>query len=325
MATIDWAEIREQTLKDFTLAALPPTLKLPSLPHAVTEFAQASNREGVSVKELAGIVETDAGLTVELLKHVNSAFVGMRHKATSVQPALSMLGLRPSRTLLMTTGMKAAVQARKSKLINQSCFWNASLQKALFAKEVARLLNADVNLAFLGSLLQDYLLPVVTNELFEPYLRFVETRSDQPIGMWEFEQQTFGWDHAYAGASLAHRWKLPDDLVCCILFHHMGLRILTDKVVGRSAVAAVAISAMLPDQLRQNYRGLEQLAQLAEKWPAFNLQELTERVDEQHGELAMGVRNDFPLSRRCRTILEKSGAESHEAYNDGSLATCAST
>ena len=35
--------------------------------------------------------------------------------------------------------MQAAVRAKQSKLINQSVFWNASLQKALFAKEVAQL------------------------------------------------------------------------------------------------------------------------------------------------------------------------------------------
>jgi len=185
---IDWSGIYEETLGDFTLAALPPTLKLPALPHAVTLYMQKSKEPDVSSKELAGIVETDTGLTVELLKYVNSTFVGLRHKAKSVQQALSLLGQRQSRSYVVTMGMQAAIQSRKSKLIHQTSFWNASLQKALFAREVAELLKTNADVAYAGALLQDYLLPVITNDLLDDYLRFVETRADQPDCLCDYEQ-----------------------------------------------------------------------------------------------------------------------------------------
>jgi serine/threonine-protein kinase len=319
MAELDWTAIREEALGTFTLAALPPTLKLPALPHAVTLFLQKSNDPKAEAKELSQIIETDTGLTVELLRYVNSTFVGLRNKAKNVHQALTLLGMRQSKMFVVTTGMQAAVQSKQSKLINQSCFWNASLQKALFAKEVAVLLKADGDTAFAGALLQDYLLPVLTNDLFDAYLKFVETRERQVESMCDFEEQAFGWDHALAAACLAHRWNLPDDLVCCILFHHRGLRLLTDPQLGRSPVAAVAISALLPDQLRQSYQGLEQLLLLQSKWPAFDLMRLAEAVDEKHAKLGMGVRNDFPLTRRCRLAFDGS-----VAYSDGILACTSS-
>jgi serine/threonine-protein kinase len=216
--------------------------------------------------------------------------------------------------LLIATGMEAAVRARNSKLINQGCFWNASLQKALFAREVAGLLKADGDAAFAGALLQDYLLPVLTNDLYDGYLDFVQSREGQPESVCDFERTKFGFDHALAAAALAHRWNLPDELVCCILYHHEGLRILADPDLGRSSVAAVAISALLPDQLRQQYRGLEQLIKLSEKWAKFNLKQLSETVDQKHAELGLGMRNDFPLSRRCSAVLGDP-----ESYSDGSL------
>jgi len=165
--------------------------------------------------------------------------------------------------------------------------------------------------AFAGALLQDYLVPVLTNDLFESYLEFVQSRSRQPETLCEFEQNRFGWDHALAGACLAHRWNLPDDLVCCILYHHSGLRILAHPTLGRSPVAAVALSALLPDQLRQHYHGAELLSRLEQKWPAFQIEPLAEAVDRQHEAMNLGVRNEFPLSRRCR--------ERPEAYRDGTL------
>jgi len=70
-------------------------------------------------------------------------------------------------------------------------------------------------------------------------------------------------------------------------------------------VAAVALSALLPDQLHQCRSGLEQLALLETKWPAFRFEELICAVDAQHQEMGMGVGNDYPLMRRCRQFLEK--------------------
>lgn len=317
MPEIDWSSICQEALGTFAAAELPPTLSLPALPHAVTQFSEKSSKPNVELKVLAEIIETDTGLTLELLRHVNSAFIGLRNKARTAQQALSLLGLRQTRMLLLTAGMKAAVQARQSKLINQACFWNASLQKALFAREVAKLLQADAELAFAGALLQDYLIPVLTNDLDKVYLEFIQTRERQPLSICDFEQQQFGWNHALAGACLALRWKLPEDLVCCILFHHHGLRILTDPKLGRTAVAAVAIAALLPDQLRQTYQGLEQLLFLQTKWPAFQLEQLAEKVDQQHAEVGMGVRNDFPLIRRCRPAIDAS------VLQDGTLTAAA--
>lgn len=319
MADIDWAKLREESLGAFTLQALPPTLQLPALPHAVTMFMEKSKDERVPLKQLAGIVETDTGLTLELLRHVNSAFLGLKQKAKTVQQAISLLGLRQSRLFLIATGTQAAICARKSKLLNQTSFWNASLQKALFAREVARLLQTDVDVAFAGSLLQDYLLPVLSSELYEQYVVFVDQRAEQPECLCDYEREIFGWDHAMSAACLACRWKLPDELVCCILFHHHGLRIMADPQLARSPVGAVALSALLPDQLRQHYHGLEQLVLLQKKWPAFNLEELVKTVDAEHAASGMGVANDFPLARCCKQVLSTLAVD-ETAENSAELA-----
>jgi HD-like signal output (HDOD) protein len=311
---MDWAGIRSEGLSGFAMTAIPPTIQLPALPHAVTLFMQRSTDEVTPLEELAKILETDASLTIELLRYVNSSFLGLRQKAKSVQQALSLLGRRRSRMLVFATGTEAALRARKSKLINQGAFWNACLQKALFAREVATLLGTDVEVAFAGGLLQDFLLPVLTNDLFEGYLDFVQSRPTQPETLCEFEQKQFGWDHALAGGCLAHCWNLPDELVCCILYQHSGVRILAHEQLGRTAVAAVALSALLPDQLRQHYHGLDLLRKLEAKWPAFRLDRLAQSVDEQHRAMSVGVQNEFPLSRRLVCL-----ADAPEAYQDGSL------
>jgi hypothetical protein len=75
--------------------------------------------------------------------------------------------------------------------------------------------------------------------------------------------------------------------------------------LGPTAVAAVALSALLPDQIRQQEGGLVTLRMLEEKWTAFNLEKLAETVDAKQAAMNLGIENDFPLSR----VIKSSSAE----------------
>lgn len=301
---ITYRPLIDEAVAGFQLGDLPRAVKLPALPVAVMKFVEQSRDDDVSLRQLTTTIETDSGLTLELLKHVNSAALGLRHRTTSVAQALALLGRRQSVLFLVAKGLEAAMRSRQSKLINQTCFWNASFQKALFAREVALLLKTDSDAAFAGAMIQDFLLPVVTNQFLEGYLKFIEKRNELPATLVEYEHATFGWDHAIVAAALADQWHLPEELTCCLLYHHHGLDILHHPDLKRSPVAAVAISALLPDQLRQHIAGLEELHQLQSQWDAFDVIALAEKVDLMQLENDLGVRNEFPLTRRCQPIAK---------------------
>lgn len=299
---MNWAKLADEALAGFQISSIPPTVELPALPHAVTLFVQRSRDASVTLNELAEILETDSTLTVELLKHVNSSFCGLRNKAKTVLQAITLLGCARCRLFVIATGMEAAVRAQCSKLIDPTAFWSDTLQKAIFAREIALLLRTDPDVAFVGALLQDYLLPFLTNALTEDYRQFIGSRETPLAMLSKFEEAHFGWDHALVGACLAHAWGLPGELVCSILYHHGGLHILTDARLGRSPVAASALSALLPDQFCLPDHGFELLAKLEQKWPAFCLERIAESVDRQHQEMALGVRHDSSLVQWCKNL-----------------------
>ena len=170
---MNWARIAEEALTGFPLSSLPPTVELPALPHAVTLFVRRSRDEAVPLHDLAQILETDSALTIELLKYVNSSSNGLRNKATTVLQAITLLGCARCRLFVIATGMGAAVRSQCSKLIDQTAFWSDTLQKAIFAREIALLLRTDPDVAFVGGLLQDFLLPFLTNSLSEDYREFL--------------------------------------------------------------------------------------------------------------------------------------------------------
>lgn len=284
MEATQWTALRQAKLAHLDVSTLPPDLKLPILPQALTEFSQKASNPDANAKELATIVESDAGLTCELLRFVNSAAAGLRCKVNSVAQAIQLLGIRNSSLLLTTTAVRSAMSMRKSKLINFQLFWNTNYERALFARDLAETMHADKELAFAGAMLQDFMLPILTSELLDFYVKFSERSGRGSLSLVVYERQIWGWDHALAAGRFMQDWHFPDDLVCCVLYHHQGLDILSDPALGRTALGAVAIAGLLPDFFHQTADGLERLLKLDVAWPAFRLHDRLKRVAAQFQE-----------------------------------------
>ena len=296
-APFDWKILSANSVASVNSELLPTSIELPALPHAVTEFVQKSAMPNFDVSELAAIVEKDASLTVELLKHVNSAIYEMRNPIRSVQDAIVHIGVNTAKLHLLAVGMKAATRALKTKLINQRNFWNESLQRALFAREIARRMKLDPGLAFLGGLLQDYLLPVLTNTYDKQYLQFLDVPLGQGKDLAVWERETFGFDHASAGACYAAQWHFPADLLCSIFFHHSLESTLQGTHAEFFKLFPIALASLLPDQLRQTPTGFQTLIKVSRRCRAIDLTDVCQTVDTEQMKLAEGYEIPNHLSQ----------------------------
>ncbi len=303
MPTVNWTELRRSLVGDRDPSVLPPNIRLPMLPHAVLEFSRKAEDPDAGPHELGRIIETDSGLSCDLLKYVNSSRFGLKIKASSAQQAITILGIRNSKLFLLTAGVQHAMKSCHSKLVNFQSFWLTNLERALFAKDVAGLLRANADVAFAGSMLHDFLLPLLSNEQYDAYLKFTQIAEEQRPRLVDYERKSFGWDHPLATAQVLMSWSFPDDLICCVLLHHGGLEMLRHQELGKTAVAAVAVAALIPDALRQSGAGLELLIQLDAIWPELHLTERADRVSAQMDEMTPLARQHFSLKRRCEKLL----------------------
>jgi HD-like signal output (HDOD) protein len=276
---MNWTELRHSLLGDQKRRLLPPKVKVPVLPIVLTKFCRKADDPRVSPCELAAIIEADAGLTCDLLRHVNSARVGLRNKASSSQQALTLLGIRTTKLILLTASVQAQFSKCKTKLVDLKDFASTNLERALFAREIALILKADADVAFAAAMLQDFLLPLLSDEMPEKYGQFLDRQSKTPGDFAALEQEAFGWNHAFAAGNLMWDWGFPDDLICAVLLHHRGLSILADKDLAKTAVAAVNIASLLPDPWNQAPGGVDLLTRLAARWPALDLPAIAERVE----------------------------------------------
>ncbi|MEZ6125165.1 MAG: HDOD domain-containing protein [Planctomycetaceae bacterium] len=166
-----WRQLCDSTIGALKSIELPDDLQIPSLPAALNDFLDASADPNFDVRRLADIVEHDPGMTVDLLKCVNVASSGTRPVKTPFE-ALVRLGVPQARSYLMAAGIKGAMLAYESRLMNHRSFWNESVRRALFARECAANMGVDQNLAFISGLIQDFMLPVLTNQFDKEYIRF---------------------------------------------------------------------------------------------------------------------------------------------------------
>ncbi len=300
---IQWTKFRQQLIGEQYESVMPPRVKLPTLPQALLEFNRKAEDPNAGPAELGKIIESDTGLTCDLLRYVNSSTFGLRTKASTAQQAIAMLGIRPAKLFLMSAGVEHAIKASKSKLINLQTFCLTNLERALFAKAIARRLRADGDLAYAASMLQDFLLPTLTNELFEIYFKYAQTPENVRRPLVDYEKSALGWDHAFATGQVLMGWKFPDDLACCVLLHHGGLGVLCDPELGRSAAAAVAVAGLMPDILRQSGDGLSLLMKLNDIWPGFELLDVAQQVAEQMEAMSPLAGQHVTLARRLEKLL----------------------
>lgn len=299
----DWKEIRTSILAENSDSVLPPSVKLPILPKALADFRKKAEDPEADTNVLSQIIASDAGLSTELLRNVNTCSTGTNSKVTSVKQALMIMGIPATLLHLTTSGIKQALKSSSSKLINFQSFWNANLERSLFAREIAKLLNADTDLAFTAGMLQDFLLPLTTNQMLDDYLEFMGHRDDY-ASLVSFERKKFGWDHALAAAQVMHAWQFPDELVCCVYYHHQGVDILKDEELRNTSAAAVAISSLIPDAMRQEHNSLMKLVELEKEWGELKLLSIAERVNDQFQEMS-NVRNHFPFLRVYQNAIKR--------------------
>ena len=193
--------------------------------------------------------------------------------------------------------MRASLLSSKSHLINTGFHWTESLQRTVFARTIAEMTGAEASIAFEGALLQDFMLPVLTNNYLDAYKAFQEA-PEAWSSLCEFERDTFGWDHAQVAAFIADRWQFPDKLVCGIFHHHHLEAILTHPVLGKTFVLPVALAGLLPSQIRQDSIGLEVIRQLNESVGSIDFIEMARAVDEEVQTAAGGETRGFSLTEQ---------------------------
>ena len=199
---------------------------LPPLPVIAQQLVGALNNPETSIDDIVDIIKKDPTLTSRILGLANSAFFGFNRKVYTLNEAIiNVLGLDLVRGLGLTMVMGGVFDMRKCSEFDITRHWCSALMTADMASRTARLLKPEQEInhqnLFLYGLLHNFGIlilvdrfPQIMTEIFNVAKRHMERR------LIHTEQAILDMDHHQAGAWLAKKWQLPDDIISVIQHHH---------------------------------------------------------------------------------------------------------
>lgn len=275
--------------------------KLPVPPQSVIEFSARARQPNVSVADLSSVVECEPALTTELLRNVNSCMHGLRNKVDSIPQAISLLGIPNSTTILLTSALANAVERNDSPLVPNAIHRRETVERSVFARQVAKQLRLDPTLAYTAAMLQDILLPILVSQYQVEYHKYLHD-SDCP-SLVDFELETFGWTHPQLTAKTLLKWGFSEPMAIAVMQHHDSPETLLVQDQKPNPAFPGACSGLLMDVMRQSPDGVTRLVDLQGMDRRLNLIEIANAVDESMKELGAGLQNPVSLVHRIQNAM----------------------
>ena len=231
----------KQTLRDRVLNC--PTL--PSFPAVALEVLRLTQDQESDAAKLAAVMSSDAALTSRLLRTVNSSFYGHDHEISSVQHAVTILGVDSVKVLVLGMSLLRDLRRIRTAGFNPLRFWQRSIYAATAARVVAMRGKVNPETVFNAALLMDIGMLVLDQVLGgDVYADAIKgARSHGEVA--ELERIALGMTHEDVAALLAEHWNLPDALAVPMGNHHREGAV--ENPVHRRLTEVIALAGRCAD------------------------------------------------------------------------------
>lgn len=195
---------------------------LVSLPEVAVRVNAMVDDPECSADEVAKVIETDPGLSTRMLGIANSAMYGFSKEISTIGRAVTVLGTRQIRDLVLTTAAAKTFEKIPTDLISIDDFWHHSIYCGLLAKHIASISKTKHGeTMFMAGLLHDIGHLIMFNQIPEQIHQILmETLQPGEEQLYQIERRVLGFDHSAVGGALARLWTLPPILQEVIEFHH---------------------------------------------------------------------------------------------------------
>ena len=226
---------------DFIEDVLSGRIKLPMVPGVVERVLALVREPDASLTQVAHEIEQDPVLSSRVLRLANSSFFGGRRSLSSIDDAVSTVGLRSLQTLLIASGAMSAFVAVPA--VNLRQFWMVSVISASAARQIASRLDVDREMAYCAGLVQGV-----------GHLILCQCRPEQALKalpgyrlLWgtelaAIERRAFGVSHPAVSAIWIGRLGLPAEVVDAVATSLEPMSVAVPRL-GRVVQLASSVAA----------------------------------------------------------------------------------
>ncbi len=276
--------------------------QLAALPQSAIRLLELSQDPNNGPNEFAVPIESDPGLTSQVLRFVNSSYFGFSREIASVRLAITLVGIRTIKNFALWSAVFNLMPNPKCGPFDLRSLWQDSLRRGLFARAFGKILGLrDTEELFAAALLQDMAIPLLAKELGTRYAELLQSRAGGRR-LSDLEREAFGWTHANVGAAMARAWRLPESFAELIQSHTELERWLAGEKTTPGNVA-VAFASELPSAADQDWPSRERFAkayQQLTKPDALPLEKLLGQIDKEFDEFAPVLK----ITKPARTLVQ---------------------
>src|SRR5688572_15868358 len=129
------------TDSNINLEKLLAGAQLPGLPQSAVRLLELSQDQENGPFQFAVPIESDPGLTSQVLRFVNSSYFGFRQEICSVKQAISLVGMRTIKNFALWSAVFGLMPNPQCGPFDLRSLWQDSLRRGIFARRFGKCLG----------------------------------------------------------------------------------------------------------------------------------------------------------------------------------------
>jgi diguanylate cyclase (GGDEF)-like protein len=204
-----------------TLAAILHSDELPSLPTVASEIIALTALKGTTLTDIGNLLSKNTTLSAKILKVSNSPFYSFPQQISSINQAVSLLGINEVRNLVLSFSFLTIKAGKAKGHFNFENFWKHSLAGAVASKLILeRIKGADTDEIFVCGLLQNLGELILARTFAKEYEEVLRKGNNGQYDTLNAEEEVFGTFHSTIGYEVAKSWGFPEVFLLPIRYHH---------------------------------------------------------------------------------------------------------
>lgn len=184
-----------------------------SLPDIALRINELIGSEKTSNAELERIILHDPAITAKILRFANSAYFGFSREIETISRAITLIGHKELRNLVLATSVISTFEDISSDLIDMESFWYQSVTCGVVAKVLADYKkNKARERFFIAGLLHAIGKLILLSQFPKESAVVLRSNNQGNYATTNAELEMFGFTHAQLGAELFKLWKLPPSI-----------------------------------------------------------------------------------------------------------------
>jgi len=228
-------------------------IHIPPQPQILVDLQMEQILPEPDINRIAELISKDVGLSGTMLMFVLSPFYGLANKITSIEQAVSLLGINTVINILNGLAIKGEMSDKK--IVELTAFWDTANDIAMVCATVAKKVGfPSPDEAYTLGLFHNTGIPLMMRK-FGDYLDVMEKAySGDYERVIDVENEKFNTNHCVVGYYTGKSWNLPSHLCQVIGEHHNTQKIFSTKD-GRNQQQKTLLAILkVAEHICGNYR-----------------------------------------------------------------------